>query len=130
MDPSDAKGLLEVIDIDGNGKEWNPRGWIPWRKKGETFFQHFKQTQWGGVMLQSSKKGKKNGLLWKNLGEEEKLCKNGGFVKGFLFGRNYPVTWEKSRRESSVSFCVENGKSHPMVGAFKSGGLLVECRQK
>ena len=39
MDPSDAKGLLEVIDIDGNGKEWNPRGWIPGRKKGETFFQ-------------------------------------------------------------------------------------------
>ena len=35
-------------------------------------------------MLQSSKKGGKNGLLWKNLGEEEKLCKNGGFVKGFL----------------------------------------------
>lgn len=36
MDPSDAKGLLEVIDIDGNGKEWNPRV-DPWGEKGETF---------------------------------------------------------------------------------------------
>lgn len=36
VDPSDAKGLLEVIDIDGNGKEWNPRV-DPWEEKGETF---------------------------------------------------------------------------------------------
>ena len=46
-------------------------------------------------MLQPLEKGGKNGLLSKKLGEEEKFCKNGGFVKVFLLEEITQVTWDK-----------------------------------
>ena len=60
-----------------------------------------------GLMLQSSKKGKKNGLLWKNLGEEEKLCKNGGFVKGFLLEE---ITRLLAKKQEGIFCFVLSGK--------------------
>ena len=127
VDPSDAKGLLEVIDIDGNGKagwcapvffwwggverRWGLGGkWI--LKKHISCLAHLR------IRYKPLKKGGKNGLLSKKLGEEEKFCKHGGFV--FLLEEITQVTWDKKggdrdRRDLDMLM----GKSHPIVGALK-----------
>ena len=62
-------------------------------------------------MVQSFKKGGKNGLLWKNLGEEEKLCKNGGFVKGFLLEEITRLLGKKAGGNLPFRFVWKMGKA-------------------